>query len=300
MSNHFKNWLLATTLSGALLAAAPASAQGRPDMGKLAATGGVSQVEGAGGGGLVPWALITGYGTRDSWGGNVHATILRTQDYSLDSVGVALGFADRVEVSLAQQHLKGSLAPLDRLSLKQDILGVKLKIAGDALYDQDLIMPQLAVGAMVKRHRGVTGLGALGVSNATDLGARDNGAVDVYVAATKIVLDSSLLLNGTMRATKANQMGLLGFGGERGNRYRLMPEVSAAYVFSRELVAGVEYRHRPHNLGVDREKANYDVFVAWFPSKHLSLTAAYVVLGDITVFNPTRQRGLYVSVQAGF
>ena len=37
-----------------------------PDMGKLTATGGVSQLEGAGGGGLTPWALITGYGTRDS------------------------------------------------------------------------------------------------------------------------------------------------------------------------------------------------------------------------------------------
>ena len=300
MSNYFRSGLLAAALSGALVGVAPASAQSRPDMGKLAATGGVSQVEGAGGGGLVPWALITGYGTRDSWGGNVHATVLRTQDYSLDSAGVALGFADRVEISLAQQHLKGSLAPLDKLSLKQDILGIKLKIAGDALYDQDLWMPQLAVGAMVKRHRGIAGLGALGVNNATDLGARDDSGVDVYVAATKIVLDSSLLLNGTLRATKANQMGLLGFGGDRGNSYRLMPEVSAAYLFSRTLVAGLEYRHRPHNLGVDREKANVDVFVAWFPSKHLSLTAAYVVLGDITVFNPTRQRGLYVSMQAGF
>ena len=88
--------------------------------------------------------------------------------------------------------------------------------------------------------------------------------------------------------------------GDSGNRTRLMPEVSVAYMVSRKLVAGVEYRHRPHNLGVDREKANYDAFVAWFPNKHLSVTAAYVVLGDITVFNPKRQRGAYLSVQAGF
>ena len=300
MSNYFSKGLPAVLLLGAMVAGAPAWAQGKPDMGKLRATGGVSQVEGAGGGGLVPWALITGYGTRDSWGANGHATALRTQDYSLDSVGVAVGVADRVEVSLAQQHFKGSAAPLDRLSLKQDILGIKLKIAGDALYDQDLWMPQVAIGAMYKRHRGVDGLGALGVSNVTQLGAQDDSGIDVYIAATKIILDSSLLLNGTLRATKANQMGLLGFGGERGNRTRLMPEVSAAYMFSRTLVAGVEYRHRPHNLGLDREKANYDVFVAWFPSKHLSVTAAYVVLGDITVFNPKRQRGAYLSVQTGF
>lgn len=40
-----------------------------PDLGKLTATCGVSQIEGAGGGGLMLWAfLITGYGSRDSYG----------------------------------------------------------------------------------------------------------------------------------------------------------------------------------------------------------------------------------------
>ena len=62
-------------------------------------------------------------------------------------------------------------------------------------------------------------------------------------------------------------------------------------MLNRKLVAGLEYRHRPHNLGVDREQANGDVFVAWFPSKRLSVTAAYVMLGQVTVFNSTRQRG---------
>jgi hypothetical protein len=275
-----------------------ALAQGWPDAGKLSATGGVSQVEGAGGGGLSPWALISGYGTRDSWGANAYATRLRTQDYALDSVGVALGIADRLELSLAQQHFRGSLAPLDRLSMKQDILGVKLRLAGDAVVDQDRALPQIAVGALFKRHRGVQGLA--GVDTVTQLGARDERGADYYVAATKLLLDASLLLNGTVRATKANQMGLLGFGGERRDHYQAMLEVSAAYMFSRKLVAGVEYRQKPHNLGADNEKAYYDVFVAWFPSKHLSVTGAYVALGDITVFNPTRQRGLYLSVQTGF
>jgi hypothetical protein len=275
-----------------------AMAQGWPDAGKLTATGGVSQVEGAGGGGLSPWALISGYGTRDSWGANAYATRLRTQDYALDSVGVALGIADRLELSLAQQHFRGSLAPLDRLSMKQDILGVKLRLAGDAVVDQDRALPQIAVGALFKRHRGVQGLA--GVDSVTQLGARGERGTDYYVAATKLLLDASLLLNGTVRATKANQMGLLGFGGDRHDGYRAMLEASAAYMVSRKLVAGVEYRQKPHNLGVDDEKAYYDVFVAWFPSKHLSVTGAYVALGDITLFNPTRQRGLYVSVQTGF
>ena len=277
-----------------------AGAQAAPDMGKLTATGGVSQVEGTGGGGLTPWALITGYGSRDSWGANAHATLLRTQDYSLQSAGVAVGLFDRVELSLATQELKGSLAPLDRLSLRQDIFGVKVKLAGDAVYDQDLAMPQLAVGAMVKRDKGIGGLGALGVSKVTELGAKDDHGVDVYVSATKLLLAQSLLLNGTLRATKANQMGLLGFGGDKGDSYAPQLEVSAAYLITRKLVAGLEYRMKPRNLGVDNEKAFYDAFVAWFPSKNVSLTAAYAVLGDITVFNPKTQRGAYVSVQSGF
>lgn len=269
-----------------------------PDLGKLLATGGVSQVEGAGGGGLTPWALITGYGTRDSYGANVHATAIRTQDYGLDSYGVAVGLADRVELSLARQTFRGNDGALDGLRIGQDIAGVKLRLAGDAVYEQDGWLPQIAVGAMAKRNTGVSGLA--GVDNVKQLGAASDHGVDVYLSATRILLDRSLLINGTLRATRANQMGLLGFGGERGNHYQPMLEGSVAYLFSRDLVGGIEYRMKPRNLAVDREKDYYDVFLAWFPSKHLSLTVAWVALGDITVLNPTRQKGIYLSLQAGF
>ena len=279
---------------------ATAQSQALPDMGKLLATGGVSQVEGAGGGGIVPWALITGYGTRDSWGANAHYTYVSTQDYQLDAYGVALGLADRVELSVASQTFKGSLAPLNDLNIKQDIVGVKVKLVGDAVYEQDHWLPQIAVGAMYKDNKGVKGLGALGVTNVTQLGAKDDKGYDYYVAATKILLEQSLLLNLTLRATKANQMGLLGFGGDQGDSRKIMPEVSAAYLVNRHLAVGAEYRRKPHNLGVDPEKAYYDAFVAWFPTKHVSVTAAYANLGKITVFNPKTQRGLYLSVQTGF
>ena len=295
---HFGIRRLALVLA-TLMASGAALAQ-VPDMGKLTATGGVSTVEGAGGGGLAPWALITGYGTRDSWGANAHATRVATQDYSLDTYGVAVGVADRVEVSLATQDFRGSLAPLNDLRIKQDIVGLKVKLVGDAVYDQDRMLPQIAVGVMAKRNKGIGGLGALGVTKVTQLGAKDENGIDYYVAATKILLDQSLLLNGTVRATKANQMGLLGFGGDKGDSYKAKLEVSAAYLITRKLVAGVEYRMKPRNLGVDNEKDYYDAFIAWFPTKNVSVTAAYAVLGDITVFNPTKQRGAYLSVQAGF
>lgn len=289
--------LLCSLVSGQTVEAQTFS---RPDLGKLTATGGVSQVEGAGGGGLTPWALITGYGSRDSYGANVHITTVHTADYSLKTAGVAIGMADRFEVSLASQDFKGSKAPLDHLDLKVDTVGIKLKLSGDAVYNQDQLMPQIAVGAMFKRTHGVGGLGALGVTNVKQLGATSDHGIDYYVAATKIFLDQSLLVNLTLRASKANQFGLLGYGGDQNDRYRPLVEGSVAYLINRRTVAGVEYRMKPHNLGVDKEKDAYDAFIAYFPTKNLSLTAAYVGLGDITVFNPKRQNGYYLSLQAGF
>jgi hypothetical protein len=268
------------------------------DMGKLLATGGVSQVEGAGGGGITPWALITSYGSRDSWGANAHYTTVSTQDYQLKTYGVAVGIQDRLELSFANQEFTGSLAPLNNLRIDQDIYGVKVKLAGDIVYDQDTWMPQIAAGVMVKRNNGIGGLGA--VTNVKDLGAKSDSGIDYYLAATKLFLDQSLLVNATVRATKANQMGILGFGGDKSDRYQPMLESSVAYLLNRQWVVGAEYRMKPRNLGADNEKDYYDAFVAWFPSKNLSLTLAYVSLGDITIYNPKRQDGVYLSVQAGF
>ncbi|MDY7578901.1 DUF3034 family protein [Herbaspirillum sp. RTI4] len=269
-----------------------------PDMGRLAATAGVSQVEGAAGGGLTPWAVIAGYGTRDSYGGAAHITYLPTQDYALTSYGVAVGIADRVEFSLNKQIFTGSQAPLNHLRLEQDIVGVKVRLSGNLVYDQDTWVPQIAVGAMFKHNNGVGGLS--GVNNVTQLGAASDHGIDYYLSATKLFMEQSILLNGTLRATKANQMGLMGFGGDLHNRYQLMAEGSAAYLISRQLLAGVEYRMKPRNLAIDQEKDNYDVFVSYFPIKNVSVTLAYVALGDITIYNTRRQNGAYLSLQAGF
>lgn len=271
-----------------------------PDQGKFIATGGASMVEGSGGGGIVPWALVTGYGTRDSWGASAFATRVETQDYSLNSYGVAAGIGDRVEVSLARQEFKGDRAPLAQMSIGQDIVGVKLRLAGDAVYAQDSWMPQIAIGLQYKKNRGVDGLAALGVSDVRQLGARSDRGTDFYIAATKVLFEQSLLVNGTLRSTKANQMGILGFGGDREGSRKLMPELSLGYLLTRKLVLGAEYRRKPHNLSVDNEKAYKDIFLAWLPNRHFSLTAAYADLGTITIFNPKAQRGAYLSAQAAF
>jgi hypothetical protein len=52
---------------------------------RLEWTGAVTQIEGAAGGGLVPWALIGGLGTEDEIGATGFATYVSTGDFSLRS-----------------------------------------------------------------------------------------------------------------------------------------------------------------------------------------------------------------------
>lgn len=287
---------------------------------KLLLTGGVSQVEGAAGGGLTPWAVIGGYGTNNEVGANLHYTYVDTGDFELDSYGVALGLYDRVELSLAKQSfdvadLRGKvLAGLgaDAVAtddLKQTIFGIKVRVAGEAVLDADSWMPQISVGAQYKELDNASSRFAL----SPVIGARDDHGVDYYASATKLLLDKSTLLNATLRFTKANQFGLLGFGGDLNNSYEPMLELSAAYLLSKNLAVGAEYRMKPHNLrspalgdAVDlRESDAYDLFVAYAPSKNVSLTAAYVYLDNIANVpvvgaDYRKQDGIYLSAQFGF
>ena len=265
------------------------------ESGRLLATAGVSQLEGAGGGGLVPWALITGYGTRDAVGGNAHATFVRLPDFTLGSAGAAIGLFDRLELSYAHQLLDtgdtgGKLGIGRGYAFNQDILGVKLRVAGDAVYDQDSWWPQVAVGAEFKATGNQAVLHAIG--------AKSSRGVDMYVAATKLFLAQSLLVDATVRLTKANQFGLLGFGGDRDAGYSFAFEGSAAYLVTRKLAIGAEIRTKPDNLRFAHEGTAIDVFAAYFLTKNLSATLAYVGLGSIA--RQGSQNGVYASLQAGF
>jgi hypothetical protein len=299
---------LALSMALSMTIAAPAFAQARLGNGKLLLTGGVSSIDGAAGGGLTPWAVTGGYASAGEVGGTAMATRVRTQDYTVDVVGVAASYGERVELSLARQDFNAGdkLAPLSPtlagLHLKQNIVGLKLRVAGDAVLDSDTWMPQIAIGVEHKR----LDAGALSGTLAS-LGAKDRGT-DVYVSATKLFLAQGILVNGTLRATKANQNGLLGFGGTGKDSYRVMPELSVAWLVHKQVAVGAEYRFKPDNLAFPTAAGNglkeddwKDVFIAWAPSKHLSLTLAYVDLGHIAPALVTRrQTGAYLSAQLAF
>ena len=263
--------------------------------GKLLLTGGVSQVEGSAGGGLAPWAVIGGYGTRDQIGGNAYYTRVEVGDYRLHSYGALVGLYDRVELSLSRQEFDtrqvGALLGLGRgFTIKQDTYGLKVRLFGDAVLEQDHWLPQVSVGVQHKRNQEGALLAAIG--------AKHDSGTDFYVSATKLYLDRNLLLNATVRFTQANQFGILGFGGDRHDGYRPQLEASAAYLVTRTLAVGAEYRSKPDNLDIAAEDDAYDVFVAWAPLKHVSLTVAYVDLGNIVIRD--HQRGVYASLQIGF
>lgn len=289
-----------TALVLAVAAVAPALAAS----GKLLLTGGVSSIDGAAGGGLTPWALTGSQATQGEAGASAFVTGASTQHFDLAAGGMALVHDDRIELSLARQQLNvhALLAPLGigRLKLRQDIAGIKLRVAGDAVLDSDSWLPQVAVGLLHKR----SDSGGFEPTLTGALGAKKSGT-EFYFSATKLLLAQGLLVNATLRASKANQNGLLGFGGGQGGSTRLRPELSVAWLVNRQLALGAEARSKPDNLnrsvlgdGALKEDDWFDVFVAWAPNKHVSLTAAWVNLGRIVpALQPKRQTGAYLSAQ---
>lgn len=263
--------------------------------GKLLLTSGVSTVDGPAGGGLVPWALIGGYETEDQIGANVFYSNAEVTDFAIEAVGATIGLYDRVELSLARQsfntrNLGLALGLGQDYKIRQTVAGVKVRLLGDAVLDQDNWVPQTSIGVEYKRNSA----GAIVES----LGAQSDSGVDVYVAATKILLDQSLLLNLVLRATRANQLGILGFGGTKSNNYAAEFEASLGYLLNDSVALGAEYRAKPDNLSAIEEDAWSDLFLAWTPTKNISLTAAYLSLGSVAT--QSGQTGSYVSLQIGF
>jgi hypothetical protein len=283
-----------TALSLVMLAV-PAQASERRSGGKLLLTNGVSSVEGAAGGGLASWAVIAGNETEDGIGGTTHATYVALPDFDLSSVGVAIGVSDRVELSYAYQRFDtraaGAALGLGRgFTFGQHIVGAKVKLVGDAVWAQDTVLPQIAAGVQYK----IAERGAV----VRAVGARETRSADFFVAATKLWLAQGVVADATVRFTKANQLGLLGFGGPNGNGRSAQFEGSLGKMLTRRLVVGAEYRTKPDNLGFAQEDDSYDLFAAWAMHRNVSLTAAYVDLGDIATVR--KQRGVFVSLQGGF
>lgn len=248
---------------------------------KILATSAATQIEGAAGGGLVPWAIIGGYGSEGEWGAAASLTRLGLPDFQLGTAAVHAGIDNRFEVSFAQQTLQ--VEPLDNV-IEQHVYGAKARIAGDLIYEH---WPQLSVGAQHK----------VNLNQFVSADAESEGT-DFYVAASKLYLhtlfERNLLLNGTFRYTGANETGFLGFGNSGGADPQWMAEASAAVFLNANWALGVEYRQKPDRLDLG-ESDWRDAFVAWFPNKQVTVVGAYTDLGKVALQDD--QTGWYLSVQ---
>jgi len=250
--------------------------------GKLLATPGVSQVEGSAGGGIVPWAQLAGYASDDEIAINGFCSRADVTDYRLDVCGAQLNIYDRVEFSYAEQRFE---VPALNTDIEQSITGAKVRLYGDIVYSK---WPQLSLGV---QHKSLDD-----GSIANLLGAKDTSGTDIYLAASKLHLGAlagyNWFWNTTFRYSDANQLGLLGFGGPDSDK-ELLFEASTAVFLTHQIAVGVEYREKSNNLGLG-EQDWQDVFVAWFPNKHVSVTAAWLDLGSIA--GAEDQTGWYLSV----
>ncbi len=264
-----------------------------------AAQAAVTEVEGAAGGGIVPWALLS------SGMPTVSATWVDTGDYTLSSLALQASFANRVELSYARMNFDTRTAANGAIGqIDIDVLSAKVK-----LMDMNGTMPAVAFGIQYKNTNGNQNFDNL----LNNIGA-DDSDTDFYVAATSLIPigDKKLLLNGTIRATRANQIGILGFKSKWEDDYEAQFETSIGMFLNEQTVIGVEYRMKPDNINMSgyQEQDWGDLFFAYFPSKNLSLTAAAAFFGDVVTAggatsNPptdagSDQRGLYLQIQANF
>lgn len=262
-----------------------AAATSHADNARIAVTGGVSNFEGSAGGGLVPWATFAGYASQGEVGGSAFATRIRVDDLELDVHGVAATFEDRLELSFARQTLH--IDPL-ATDIEQDVFGLKLRLTGRLPYTET---PQVSFGAQYKRNRDFKGIPqALGAERGKDL--------DVYLAASKLFFAAmagrNVFTNLTLRYSRAHETGLMGFGDDRD----LLLETSVGVFLSDRIVLGAEYRQKKGGLPGFSESDWADIYLAWFPVRHLSVTLARLDLGDVVLFE--KQTGWYLSLEGSF
>lgn len=260
---------------------------------KLVLTNGVSTIEGASGGGITTWATIAGRELDNGVGISAHATIVELPDFGWQSHGLAIGVANRVELSYTRQNFDtrdvGTALGLGQgYTLNQDVFGAKVRLVGDVVYGAAML-PQVSVGVQHKRN--------LDGPVAFAVGAADDTGTDFTLSATKLFLARSVLVNTTLRLTEANENGLLGFGSAAGRGYAVQFEGSLAYQLSRRAVVGGELRTKPDNLGLGEDDW-FDLFAAYAVTDNVTVTAAYADLGTIATFSG--QRGAFLSAQLAF
>ncbi len=210
----------------------------------------VTEIEGSGGGGIVPWTLLSGDALGSNFGAVASYTFVNTGSFTLHSVGAAASIMHRIEISAANWYLGlpgfATNYPLDTDNIPANVLGIKVKLLG-----MTSTWPQIAIGLQYKNNNDK--------ALVESLGAQHSSGTDGYVAVTKVfpVGGMNLLLDGTLREPKANWMGLLGFGGPGSDSYKTKFEGSAGRFLNPQTLAGG---------AVQEDRHIEDAFIVYLPN----------------------------------
>ncbi len=258
------------------------------DSGALLATSGLRSIEGSAGGGLTTWALIAGHAEQGEYALGAGISRAVTDGFALTSASAYWSQGNRLEVSIGRQSLDldalVEIGATDRTAVAMDLYGVKYRLAGDPVYAS---FGQFSLGAVYKNNRDAALVRTIGADRAS--------GIDAYLAWSKMWLDGpghrNWLLNLTLRATQAHQLGLTGFD----DNHTLSAEGAVGVFLNPNWVVGAEYRNKPDRLPNVAEDDWADLYLAWFPNKRWAVAVAYLDLGSIGGVDD--QHGWFASVQ---
>ena len=228
-------------------------------------------IEGEGGGAIVPWAY-TSNASKDGGVGMPAASIWTwvSDSYTINFWPVAVSIGDRIELGFAYQNLDISTLKSDlrddsyvalggaaRLDAELDNLQMITAHAKFQFVKESENWPAMAVSVSYKKAldvdelddnlsddaRAVLGAGAPKVLKY--MGVDDDDGFEVNLMATKLWKTKIPLLTAfNLRYTQANQLGFLGFSDD----WSLNPEFTLAILPESNVAIGVEFRYKPDEL----------------------------------------------------
>ncbi|MFC1684365.1 DUF3034 family protein [Pseudomonadota bacterium] len=275
-------------------------------------------IDGEGGGAIVPWAYISNP-TDGGVGAAASMWTWVSDSYTINFWPVAVTIGDSLELGVAYQNLDTSTLRDDLKGDSFAALGAQLDIGMDnvqmvtthAKYQflkETDTMPAMAVSVSYKKAIDVDELSdnltddvrALGgpfaaAPNVLEwMGVDDDDGYEVSLMATKLWKTKIPILTAVnLRYTQANQLGFLGFSDD----WSLNPEVTIAFLPEPNVAVGIEYKRKPDELksvndyiGADvHELRDYtfeesdfiDVFAVYFPTPKLSIAAGVANIGNV-------------------
>jgi len=223
-------------------------------------------IEGEGGGAIVPWAYVSNPST-DGGIGMPAASIWTwvSDSYTINFWPVAVTVGDRLEFGFAYQNLDISTLKSD---LRSDSLAALPNVLDTKLNNVQMItahakfqflketesLPAMAISVSYKKALDVdkvndnltqgarNTLGAAAPEVLKWMGLDDDSGFEVNLMATKLWKTKIPLLTAVnLRYTQAHQLGFLGFS----DKWSLNPEFTLAILPEPNVAIGVEFRYKP-------------------------------------------------------